>query len=323
MVKKKPLELLFSAMHHGKYDYRDFIEGNIVSRVTRKDYTDPHTRKHRITWVPDKMLKVYHAFLNLFLFDYLRINEDVVYSYRKGVNVVTAVSRHAQNRHFFQADLQNFFPSVTAGLARRVIVENGEYSPILDLHIHLDRIIELITIEDALPLGYSTSPVISNAVLKPFDDILQEYCVKRRLTYTRYSDDIIISAQEKDELLGIDDIVTDLLSEAGLAGLALRPDKTKLTSVGNRIKLLGVMILPNGSIAVDTRLRNYVETLLHLYGRDKSSFRDFIEMDVSDGAIKLSGYLNYIRTIDPVYLDKLRKKYGVTLIDSLVHYSKR
>jgi RNA-directed DNA polymerase len=63
--------------------------------------------------------------------------------------------------------------------------------------------------------------------------------------------------------------------------------------------------------------------MLYLYIKDKSEFRKFLELDSAKSAERLSGYLNYINTVDQAYLDKLRQKYGVTVIDSLIHQSKR
>ncbi|WP_116135319.1 reverse transcriptase domain-containing protein [Trinickia diaoshuihuensis] len=318
-MTKKPLAELFRAMYHGKYDYRDFIGEALSSRYKPLNVGGAQVSKERLVYAPDKTLKIYHSFLNLFLFEYLDVNEEVVFSYRKGVNVVGAVRKHAHNKHFFQADLQDFFLNINSTMVRAVIENVAARTPISDVLDHVDRIIELVTIDGTLPIGFPASPLISNAVLRSFDDRFEDYCALRGMVYTRYSDDLIVSSQNRDELTNLAAVIEEMLQSVGLAQFKLNPEKTKITSVGRKIKLLGLVILPNGVVSVDIKLKQQIETMLHFYITDNAKFRDFSEKDLTKATEQLSGYVNYVNTVDPAYLDKLRKKYGVTVIDTLMH----
>jgi RNA-directed DNA polymerase len=323
LMIKKPLQTLFQAMYHGKYDYRDFIDGDISIRYKREQIRDNNKKRARNIIIPDKTLKAYHGFLNLFILDYFEINDRVVFSYRKRVNAGSAVTLHAQSKHFYQADIRNFFPSIDLKLVRRVLDASKDSCPVSDVEENLERILELVTVEGSLPLGFPTSPAISNAVLLPFDNEFEQHCARNNLIYTRYSDDIIVSARERESILGLESIMGKILDEVGLGQLNLHAGKAKITSVGRKIKLLGLVILPNGTVSVDAKLKNYVETLLHLYIKDKLALGEFMQLDITKSLEKLSGYLNYINTVDQYYLDKLRRKYGVTAIDTLIHQSKK
>lgn len=322
-MTKKPLAELFRAMYHGKYEYRDFIGEALDSRYKPLNVGAAHASKERLVYAPDKTMKIYHSFLNLFLFEYLDVNERVVFSYRKGVNVIGAVKKHAHNKHFFQADIQDFFPNINSTMVRTVIERAAARAPISDLLDHVDRIIELVTIDDALPIGFPASPLISNAVLCSFDDLFENYCAERGMVYTRYSDDIIVSSQNRDDLTNLATVIEGKLQYVGLGQLRLNPEKTKITSIGRKIKLLGLVILPNGAVSVDIKLKRQIETMLHFYITDSAKFRDFSETDLPKATEQLSGYVNYVNTVDPVYMDKLRKKYGVTVIDTLIHQGSR
>lgn len=80
-------------------------------------------------------------------------------------------------------------------------------------------------------------------------------------------------------------------------------------------------ILPNGMLTIDAKLKVEIEVLLHFYIKDKQKFLDKIQTDSASALIKLSGYLNYINTVDQNYLNKLRKKYGASVIDMFVRGS--
>jgi len=198
-----------------------------------------------------------------------------------------------------------------------------ELLPIADAHQYLDRIVDLVTVEDRLPVGFSTSPTISNTALLPFDNDLAAYCRNRQLVYTRYSDDITISSNEKEPLLELDHVIPEILAANGYDQMGLNKEKTKITSKGRKIKILGMVILPNGRISLDAKIKNRIETLLYLYVNNQAGLSKVTESDLEDSFATLSGLLNYANTVDQDYLDKLRQKYGVTVVDILIHQPKK
>ncbi|WP_373377344.1 reverse transcriptase domain-containing protein [Cupriavidus nantongensis] len=321
-MNKKPLQILFNAMYHNKQDFVDFATGDINCRLSSKMVTSDYGKK-RLVYVPDKVLKKYHSFLNLFIFNRLPVNEDVVFSYRKGTNVAAAVREHCNSKHFFQTDISNFFESITADIVRRCILQGVDQIPVEDIGEYIDRIIDLVTIDGRLPLGFSTSPAISNVALLPFDDALANYCARNNLIYTRYSDDITISSVDKEPLCELDGAIRDILSAHEFPEMKLNERKTKISSTGRKIKILGMVILPNGQVSLDAKIKNRTETLLHLYVHNQSLLSEITNSDLQGSYETLSGLLNYANTIDKSYLDKLRRKYGITVIDTLIHQPKK
>jgi RNA-directed DNA polymerase len=302
-------------MYHGKYDFTDFAEGVI------SDNYEIIVAGDRKIYSPNKKLKKYHTFLNLFWFGKFRNNSEVVYSYRKGVNVFDAVSKHVNSKYFFQTDIAKFFPSISDDLVRKTILENLDLLPVLDANIYMDRVVDLVTVDGALPVGFSTSPPISNACLKEFDDVLQKYSMEHGLIFTRYADDLIISSKSKESLIGIDCVVEELLKSSVDVNMSLHKGKTKFTKVGSKIKLLGMVILPNQTVSIDIKFKRQIEVILHYYITDKSKFLNLVESDIEGGMQRISGYLAYVNTVDKNYLDKLRKKYGATIVDMFLHYT--
>lgn len=316
---KQPIEVLFNAMYHGKWRFSDFAGASVEANISSKTFTQ--AGKTRNLLVPSEKLRSFHEFLRLFLLDYLPLNNEVVFSYRKGFSAYNAVARHAASKSFFVCDIADFFPSIRRPRVKSTLLTAKDLCPIQDLDSWLDRIVDLVCVDDSLPIGFSTSPVISNAVLMAFDNALQTYCTSRGMVLTRYADDIIVSAQDSAALKGIQEQVAVLLQDAMKGEFSLHPGKSRFLHSGSKIKLLGMVLLPNGTVSVDASVKSEIEVLIHFYLRDKDKFADRVDGDPRKAEARLSGLLNYVNTIDQAYLDKLRKKFGVTVVDYFLHRS--
>lgn len=319
LPRRQPIEVLFNAMYHGKWRFADFADAPVEANISYKTFTQ--SGKTRELLVPSEKLKSCHEFLRLFLLDFLPLNIDVVFSYRKGLSAYDAVARHAASKSFFVCDIADFFPSIRRPRIKSTLLTAKDFCPIQDLDSWLDRIVDLVCVDDRLPVGFSTSPAISNAVLLAFDNALQAHCTSKGMVLTRYSDDIIVSAQNSAELEGIQEQVVALLQETVKGEFSLHPGKSRFLHSGTKIKLLGMVLLPNGTVSVDASVKNEIEVLIHFYLRDRSKFADRVEGDPRKAEARLSGLLNYVNTIDQAYLDKLRKKFGVTVVDYFLHRS--
>lgn len=315
-MSRKPLRDLFDAMLRGKYDFEDFLHSRVDDNYATAVVRD------RTVHLPNKKLKAYHRFLNTVLFAHLRVNEAVAYAYRKGVNPHEALQPHAKSRAFFQADIKDFFRSIDRSLIRAKIAIPTPSMPISDLISHTERILDMTTVNDVLAVGFSTSPPISNVCLADFDDELEAFCRSAALVYTRYADDIIVSGQDREMLAGMKKTLGDLLSTHFNGKLELNEGKSKLTTVGRKVKILGLVVLPSGEVAVDMDIKKRIEVLIHYFLRDEEIFLKQAKEADRDAAVeKLSGYVNYINAADAKYLEKLRRKYGAAVIDGFLHRS--
>lgn len=314
-MPERPLKELFDAMFRGRFEFDRFT--TIDPSLHRVAFSI----QGRSVFNPDDELKAYLAFLNRALFSRLPVVTEVVFSYRKGFNVGDAIKRHAASKYFLQTDLENFFPSIQSSTVRMMILNNRECCPFSDVDAWVERILELVTVENVLPIGYPTSPVISNSCLYHFDKLLVDYVSTLNGVYTRYADDIIISSIDRFEVDVVVGRLKELLSQEFDSHLSINDAKTKFHQPGGKVKLLGLNILPNGHISVDSKIKRQVEVGLHYYLTNKEVFSS-LHKGEAEAAIKLlAGRLNYINTVDKDYLDKLRKKYGVATVDMFLHVS--
>lgn len=318
-IAKKPLKTLFEAMFHGKRSFADFLR-----EVSEDDLGRTHIKqgaKRREIISPSERLRAYHDFLRLFLVDFLPVHGGTVFSYRKGVSARAAVELHALSRHFFVTDIESFFPSLTRDILRETITSAMAAIPIADLKDHLEHVLDLMCVDDAMPIGFSTSPGLSNAALYSFDVALHERCQQLNVVYTRYADDIVLSSKERATVELGEDALNDLLPRMFGGKLRLHRGKSKYLHIGGKIKLLGMVLLPNGTISVDTSVKDEIETMLHLYLRDRERFNTMLETGPAKTEARLAGLLNYVNTVDQSYLEKLRRKYGAAVVDMFLHRS--
>lgn len=314
---RKTLEVLFRSMYSDKFDFNEFVRGSIEDNYSKFEHIEHD--KVRTIIKPNKKLKTFHTFLNLFLFEHLPINERVVFSYRKGFSAYDAVAPHRVAKYFFQSDIRSFFTNIDRSLVRQTIEYGKDLTPISDIDTHIERILDLVCIEGTLPPGLPASPVISNAALLSFDNETESYCNSLGCTYTRYSDDLIISGPEREPLEGLRERLSSLLESTYGSRFELNISKSKLFKTGGKIGILGLNILPNGSISIDSKVKTEIEVLLHFYLTDRGKLLERTGGDPEKASERISGYLNYVNSMDRAYLDKLRRKYGATTVDMFLH----
>ncbi|UJQ40393.1 reverse transcriptase domain-containing protein [Vibrio anguillarum] len=320
--QKRSLEEVFNSTFHSKLPFSALTELTIDSEFKHKIFNN------RDIYLPTDKLKKIHRFVNGSILEYAEINRNVVFSYRKGVSIRDAVEKHTCNKFFFQTDIKNFYGSISKKNISDIFDHRFDMVPISDLDNYRKKLLDLMVINDQLPAGFSTSPMLSNICLFDFDNELEQYCNESHLTYTRYSDDIIISSSEKENLTDLSEFIQSLLYKHVNKETLINDNKTKIVKHGSNVKILGFSILPNGELTISSKDKKEIEILLHFFLNDAEKFNNYIESKLSfkhddssdrnayDSALSsLCGRIVALNSMDKKYLDKLRRKYGNTLIE--------
>jgi len=119
--------------------------------------------------------------------------------------ILTNAQRHLGCTHLLNIDLEDFFHHVKAPMIAKVLGQAPFSFP--DSLVQL--LTDLCTHQGRLPMGASTSPVLSNFATYDLDHALLAYCDWAGITYTRFADDMSFSAQreitrsEAERLIGI------------------------------------------------------------------------------------------------------------------------
>ena len=109
-------------------------------------------------------------------------------AYKRGTPITANAIPHKNRKYLLKMDLEDFFGSITFIQVYRNVF-NTRYFP-----KQIGTILtELCCKDDVLPQGAPTSPMLSNLVMRHFDDTIGNWCKKRGISYTRYSDDMTFS----------------------------------------------------------------------------------------------------------------------------------
>ncbi|MCH8530730.1 MAG: reverse transcriptase family protein [Saccharospirillum sp.] len=315
-MSDRSFEQAFNAIFHSESEFSYFCNLKLEAEVT------PFTINGRQIYPASESLKRYLKFIDKVILRYLAKNESVVHSFVKGKSTLTAVQAHVSNKYFFITDIQDFYFNIKANDVRRILNRDRRLIPISDFQDYIELVTSMTTFDGVVPVGFPTSPQLSNAFLFEFDSVLKKYCDSRSLTYTRYADDIIISGQSYEVLSNLKKVVQDMLTEFASPVFLLNLNKTRITQLGNKVKILGLVIMPNGKITIDSKYKSLIETLLHFYVSDKKKYEDLLRKTMNGKEQSLFGLLHYARSIDTAYIEKLQKKYGVYALRSLMEEKK-
>ena len=120
------------------------------------------------------------------------------FAYNRGNIIKIHATFHKESYFIFHTDIKDFFPSITSEhLVAELAANRGiiEAANLWDDDI-LDVVSSICFRRNHLCIGTVSSPIICNIVMYAFDEHFTNYCNRHNWKYSRYADDIYISAQE-------------------------------------------------------------------------------------------------------------------------------
>lgn len=302
-----------------------------------KEFYIPKKRKgKRKILAPSSNLKLVQKeiqqILNLF-YDFpekWEINEDIeliarnlfkspnsVHGFLNNRSIVSNARNHVGKAYVFNFDLQNFFPSIGSGK----IVETLKNEPFAFSHFTSQVFANICTLNNELPQGAPTSPLLSNIVSRRMDNRFESLCTKiKSLKYSRYADDITFSCDLNifdDDFLNVVKLIIEDES------YAIHPKKTRLQLRSQRQEVTGVIV--NQKINVTRKRIKLIRALLHNwrkigYNESQSEFVNKFKRSI-DLSLYLKGQLNYVKMVrgadDWIYIKYLEE------FNSLIHENNR
>jgi hypothetical protein len=218
-------------------------------------------------------------------------------------------------RNILSVDINNFFGSITTEMVSKAFLSIG-FSDFAVQHLS-----KIVTIDNFLPPGYSTSPIISNIVANKMDvDFLN--LSGSNCTYTRYADDLYFSSN--DSLPSLENISEIVLNH----GFTLNPNKTKYMPRGVKQYVTGLTVFDHVCPRVTKRIKRNLRLELHYlltYGlrghvlkkmgqtmQEYEADDDFqLEVDAEVNSVdnRITGWLRFINSVESITAQKLSNKY--------------
>lgn len=185
----------------------------------------------RLLYVPDEFLKAIQRAINEKILHYEEISPYAT-AYRFGGSIVKNAKPHLGKNMLLKLDIKHFFDGIIYPIVKEQVFRKEKYSEKNRILLTL-----LCTHKGCLPQGAPTSPIISNIVMKDFDNRVGKMCREMGITYTRYCDDMTFSGDFDPEKV-IDFVKTDLYK----MGFFLNDKKTKIVRSGQRKIVTGIVV---------------------------------------------------------------------------------
>lgn len=235
-------------------------------------------------------------------------SHSAAHGFVPGRSILTNATPHAGHELLVNADLQDFFPTITFHRVLGAFTQLG-YSPAAATILALlttespRRLVDyagerfhVATGPRALPQGACTSPALSNLIARRLDSRLAGIAMKLGWTYTRYADDLSFSAASKSgELPKAGYLLARIRHIAQDEGFAVNEKKTRVLKQSAAMAVTGVIV--NRRPSVSRRERRRLRAVLHNAKHQglAAQNRDFHPHFVS----QLRGQIEFVRMINP------------------------
>jgi len=262
-------------------------------------------KRHIITYKPDNKgaaLRHYHElFANMMGCCYESMPNS--YAYKKGTGILPCIQQHSESNSFLKTDIHEFFNSIQYETLSEEVLKDSICRRNKKL---IKTALQACFYEGHLPIGFVTSPVLSDLYLHRLDEL---FLANNGTVYTRYADDFIISG--KDNMDQLIQVKTNLERSLEEYGLSLNTKKTyfrTLRQPGDAIHVLGVNIVnnypePNRITVSDRYIREVCKEICQFFDEKNGMTQN----QAHEALLSLNGKIEFIRYISTSSYSKLEK----------------
>lgn len=233
---------------------------------------------------PAKPVKAVQAWILRSILERVRLDEAAT-AYIRRKTLLDNVEPHQRNQYVMCLDLQSFFDTITEPRVRGIFRALGY--PENSAHM-LSR---MCTFRGRLPQGGVTSPYLSNITCMKMDRRIRRYVGLRNVTYTRYADDITLSAADPKNLFACIKLVREIIKDEGFQ---INEKKTRVLFPRHSRRITGLVIDQHKNrIGVGRSRRKYLRGRIHSLERGT-----LVKEDREKLTRHLEGWLAYMASVD-------------------------
>lgn len=256
-------------LHSYTYYKEFYIQKNSSSKELRKIAAPKYTLKAIQAWILRNILERVEL-------------SPYAMAYRKGneFGIKCNADMHKDKEFIMKVDFKNFFSSISRKIVFYMFNDFGYSNTISNLFANI------CTYNESLPQGAVTSPYISNIVLIKFDEDMYEYCLNQDITYSRYSDDIILSCNRRRPLNDSKEFINELTKKYNY--LEINHDKSFNIYGRNTAKIVTGLLVNNGDVRVTREYKRLLRAQLYTE----------LKVNNMDPSEEIYGKLAFIRSVD-------------------------
>ncbi|MBQ8350229.1 MAG: RNA-directed DNA polymerase [Ruminococcus sp.] len=213
-------------------------------------------------------------------------------AYCKGKSLLDNASPHIGKEYIVKLDISHFFDNIDDDMVFMIMRQLGMSAPVTSM------LTNLCVHNGRLPQGAPTSPYIANLVMKHFDKRLGAWCSERKISYTRYCDDMTFSGSK--ETVKNSRLVGKVKHMLYRMGFDLNEKKTVFVSSSQQQKVTGIIV--NETPHIPREMRRTIRQ--EIYYCTKFDITESIKqngLDVSEKEYlsSLLGRISFALQIDP------------------------
>ncbi|MBF7731107.1 retron St85 family RNA-directed DNA polymerase [Pseudomonas sp. N040] len=278
---------------------------NNVKIIHIKKKGDPN--KTRIIHRPSAELETLQRWLTLTIFNQLA-NHEIAMAFLRGKSILSNAERHRKSKYFIRVDFKDFFKSIKADDLFKTIKFYNKSNSLISLSESDQFFIKRVCFDKLgrLPIGYISSPAISNAVMYDFDTRLLSLVNDNKAKLgagiiTRYADDIVFSTDTKGGCLEFLNLFKIMVNKNLSPRIFINEKKTIFSSrAGGSAIVTGLRVCQDSHITITRDYKDKIRLMLSLFEKGKLMQED---------TATLRGHLSYIEHVAPAFFSKICAKY--------------
>lgn len=275
----------------------------LASSASRRYKIFPIPKRNGETrWIeqPSREIKALQRWLVRALFVKLPLHPAAT-AYAKGASIKLNAERHLYSRFTVRLDFENFFPSFREQQILSFLTDKCA-----SICSERDRsfVARIVCRNGGLTIGAPSSPAVTNSMMYGFDSIVAHWCELQDLIYTRYADDIFISANEPHRLSGASGFVEETSANYGYANLSLNKNKTAHLSKKYNRTITGLVITSDNRLSIGLKRKNKLKADLYKYSKGSLA---------PDDVHRVRGFLAFVRDVEADFYNRLKLKYATSI----------
>ena len=238
-------------------------------------------------------------------------SSDNSYAYKKKRGILDFLHRHIDSACFLKTDIHAYFDSLrfedllAAAFRSSVLRRNGNT---------MRTLLSACFFNDRLPIGFVSSPVLSDLYLVKLDRKLSAI---NGMVYTRYADDFLLSVHEISQKSLLEEAYSKLAGALSELGLELNNRKTyyrNLASSGDAIHVLGLNLVRQDEKSNRITVSDgYLRQVSMLAGELKEKRMVLNEEDSAEIFTRLAGQISFIKHASSASEAKLARMLEIKL----------